>query len=71
MCFTDMTLYKVQALTGVAVPAQVSGVIAAFYKQHMLHEEQGRQIGLSKCDGKLETVITYPPREHLGSVATV
>lgn len=62
--FTDITLYKIRVLTGVAMPTKVSGVIAAFFKQHMLHEEQGRQIGLSKCDGKLETVITYPPGEH-------
>ena len=68
--FTDITLYTVRALTGVAMPTKVSGVTAALFKQHMLHEEQGRQIGFSKCDGKLETVITYPPREHLGSVAT-
>jgi len=51
------------------MPAKVSGVTAELFKQHMLHEEQGRQIGSSKCGGKLETVITYPPQEHLGSVA--
>lgn len=49
------------------MPTKVSGVIAALFKQ--LHKEQGRQTGLRKCDGKLETVITSPPWEHLGSVA--
>lgn len=69
--FTDITLYKVRALTVVAMPIKVTGVTAALFKQHMLHEGQGRQIGLSKCDGKLETVVTYPPQEHLGSVAVL
>lgn len=46
--FTDITLYKVRALNGVAMPTEVSGVIAALFKQHMLHEEQDKQIGLSK-----------------------
>lgn len=38
-------------------------------KQHMLLEKQGRKIGLGKCEGTLETVITYPPQGHFGSVA--
>lgn len=43
--FTNITSYKAQALTGVAVPTEVSGVIAALFKQHVLHEVQGRQTG--------------------------
>lgn len=47
------------------MPAEVSGVIAALFKQHMLREEQGRHVGLSKCDGNLEAVITSHLRNTL------
>lgn len=43
--FTSITSHKVRVLTGVAMPTEVSGVIAALFKQHMLHEVQGRQTG--------------------------
>lgn len=49
------------------MPAEVSGVIAALFKQHVLREEQGRHIGLSKRDGNLEAAIT----SHLGNTLVV